>query len=531
MTFLKIADLDIGSIDAVNYSGRKEKSFLKRVFFRDSFLERILDSNRYFLVGEKGTGKTAYATFLSNEEYKKTSASVTSVNATDYTKFYSLKKSGHLPVSDFVDTWKTILLMLVADHLKSHAKSGLPFTDKFKNVQKAIDSYYSSAFSPEILTAIEFVKDAEASAALMAKYVNVKYLEKEHSKVTGGGFQTSLLFVENQFKDAISSMRLEKDHIVFIDGIDVRPKNLSFQEYIECIQGLAFAAWSLNVDYFSKIRDSQGRIKIVLLIRPDIFDAVEFQNANAKIRDNSVVLNWITTYKDFPTSRIFRLVDGILSKQEGSVPMAAGEAWKHYFNYDVVNMRIAEKFDDPFISFLRYSFYRPRDVISYLKIMQDHIVQHDGDAQHFSDDVFLSCQKDYSDYLLGEVKDHLSFYYSGADFAELVGFFKFLKGKSHFSWTTFKSAYEAFRAFNADKALTLEQLTQGPEEFLQFLYSMNVVGYDEKADHGPGNFVHWCFRDRTTVSLSPKIPAGMDVGKPYSVHPGLARALHLGASD
>jgi hypothetical protein len=222
------------------------------------------------------------------------------------------------------------------------------------------------------------------------------------------------------------------------------------------------------------------------------------------------------------------MIDGILAKQAGHPIMDVGVAWGHYFNYDVPNMRIAERIDDPFISFLRYSFYRPRDIISYLGIMTDYARQHAPESDRFTDKMFLSCQKEYSDYLLGEVRDHLSFYYSTADFDELVGFFKFMSGHSKFSWNEFERYYANFRASNSGKHLTLEQITAGPEAFLQFLYSMNVVGYDETADHGPGKFMHWCFRDRTPVTLSPKIPVGLNEGRPYGVHPGLVRALQLG---
>lgn len=54
-------------------------------------LDELLNPNVYFLIGEKGTGKTAYATFLSNNNYKETKASISYLAATDYEKFYTLK--------------------------------------------------------------------------------------------------------------------------------------------------------------------------------------------------------------------------------------------------------------------------------------------------------------------------------------------------------------------------------------------------------------------------------------------------------
>nr|WP_226019807.1 hypothetical protein [Novosphingobium sp. FKTRR1] len=350
-------------------------------------------------------------------------------------------------------------------------------------------------------------------------------------KAAVSGFQTTLLDIERQFKEAIGSLKLGKDHIVFIDGVDIRPDDIDFDTYIECIKGLANAVWSLNLDYFAKIRDSKGRIKVVLLLRPDIFDKIKFHNSNAKMRDNSVVLDWKTTYSDYRTSRIYRLADNLLGKQQKiGRELKLGEGWEHYFNYKIVNYRIAERLDDPFIGFLRYSFYRPRDVISYLDILKKYVEEHRPSGDVFTDKDFTNCQQAYSDYLLGEVKDYLGFYHSEANFDELTGFFRFMHGRSRFSWREFTGAFREHSLSLRNRILTISELQEGPEQLLQFLYSMNVVGYDEFVDEKSGNFAHWCFRDRTAVVLNPKIPPNLGAAneKPYSVHPGLVRALKLG---
>lgn len=530
--FKKIVELNIGSVDAINYSGRHDKDFLSRIFLRDSVLDRVLESKRYFLVGEKGTGKTAYATLLSNMEHKNTTSTIRSITGTDYQRFIKQKSLGHLQVSSFTDIWRVILLLLVSDNIRSSESRAILQSTKFQALKSATETYYTDAFSPEIINAIEFVENAEINAGLTLSNVGkIGAKEGNTLKIAGSGFQTSLIHIEQQFRDAIGSLKLNKDHILFIDGVDVRPSDIDFPIYIECIKGLANAAWSLNLDYFSNIRDSRGRIKVVVLLRPDIFDAIGFHNSNAKIRDNSVQLDWKTTYSDYKTSRLFRLIDGILGKQQKSCEgLTLGSSWKHYFNYSIANKRIAEKLDDPFVSFLRYSFYRPRDIISFMLILQEYVGQHRPNADQFTENDFEKCQQDYSEYLLGEVKDHLSFYHSEADFDELTGFFRFLKGKSRFSWRDFQDAFREYNLSIKNRALTIKQLTESPESFLQFLYSMNVIGYDETSDNKLANFSHWCFRDRSSVTLNPKIPPNLGAAteRPYSVHPGLARALKVG---
>ena len=112
-----------------------------------------------------------------------------------------------------------------------------------------------------------------------------------------------MLDIERKFEEAIRSTKLKSDHIVFIDGIDIRPESVPFDEYLLCVKGMANALWSLNNDFFPSIKDSAGRCRIVGLLRPDIFNSLGMQNRNTKLKDNSVVLDWRTSYTNYRQSR------------------------------------------------------------------------------------------------------------------------------------------------------------------------------------------------------------------------------------
>lgn len=88
---LSIKDLRLGYNDAENYLRRENKELFNKIFYKNHYLESLLSQDRFFLIGDKGTGKTAYATFLTNNKYKKTNSSVKYIRETEYQKFLFFK--------------------------------------------------------------------------------------------------------------------------------------------------------------------------------------------------------------------------------------------------------------------------------------------------------------------------------------------------------------------------------------------------------------------------------------------------------
>lgn len=275
--FRPFTELNVGFSNAENYRLRQNRELLEKYFVRDIFLERLLDPNIYFLVGEKGTGKTAYATYLTNNDYKNHKVSIFDVRQTEYQQFLELKKQGHLALSQYAEVWRTLLLITAATSILS--KSGTPeFLKRFTKLgalKKAIDEFYENAFAPEIVKMISFVESSEASTSLIAKYMGsganagVTLRAERHDSITT--FQTNLLKIRQAFESALGALKLDQDTLIFIDGIDVRPSDIPYTDYFECVRGLIEAVWALNNDFLGNIKDSVGRIRIVLLVRPDIF--------------------------------------------------------------------------------------------------------------------------------------------------------------------------------------------------------------------------------------------------------------------
>lgn len=524
---LSIPALNLGFRDAENYKRRENKDLFNSIFVKNIFLSELLRPSSFFLIGEKGTGKTAYAVYLSNNYYQDTIADIKYIRETDYQKFLTLKKEMHLKLSDYASIWRVIILLLLSNLIKKEELDHNPFSKnrKINAILKSIDEYYNNAFSPEIIYALDWVEHSKLVAELISKYLKLGGEESHDVTFHESRFQINLLYIQRQFERALSDIKVKSNHILFIDGIDIRPGAISYNDYLECVKGLATAVWSLNNDFFPTIKDSKGRFRVILLVRPDIFNSVGLQNITNKINDNSVYLDWRTTYPSYRTSHIFELSDKLLRSQQ-NIQLAHGQAWDHYFPWQVRSNDPGREDDPSFVSFLRISYSRPRDIISTLQILQSEFTEKKREASEiFSESQFLSrdFQNKYSEYLMGGIKDQLAFYYNDKDYEMFLKFFTFLPGSADFDYSDYLKAYGFFTEYILEKHNDIPEFVETAENFIQFLYDTNILCYIEDTEVEP--LFRWCYRERSPSNISPKVL----LNQRYRIHYGLWKALNVGS--
>lgn len=518
--------LDFGFADAQNYKRRENKQRFNEAFIKNEYLDQLCEPGVSFLVGEKGTGKTAYAVFMANNSYKSNRSDIKYIRETEYKKFISLKEDKHLQLSDYTNVWKVIIHLLLSQKIKEAEGDSFNFRNfgKFSALTDTIDEYYYRAFSPEIVKALEFVENTKLAAELLSKHANLKGETSESFSFSESRFQANLFYIQKKFEDAISQIRLESNYLLFIDGIDIRPSGIPYDEYLDCVKGLANAVWEVNNDFFPTIKGGKGRCRVVLLIRPDIFESVGLQNQNAKIRDNSVFLDWKTEYIRHRTSKIFEVANNLLEiQQDDNGSGKIGDCWDSYFPWDSPN--VFDDYDTPssFINFLRWSYYRPRDIVTLLTLLQGFT--EDKNKSEFTLDDFeaKNFQRAYSNYLLGEIKDQLSFYYEESEYETFLKFFEFLRGADKFNYAKYLSAYEATKEYLKSINKSIPKFMVTANEFLQFLYDLNVLCFIERTQDGKPH-IHWCFKERNYANISPKVKTDLE----YQVFYGLAKSLNLG---
>lgn len=517
-----IKELNLGFSDAQNYTKRGNKQMLSEVFVKNEYLSKLLSPSIYYLIGEKGTGKTAYAAYLSNSEYEGNKSILKYISGTDYEKFYELKRRKQIDISGYADIWKTILLLLLAKSITDNDRVVSVFNkSRLPELMQAIDEYYNSAFSPEIVNALKIVDQSDLAAKLVSKHMEVGGTVGNTLEFSEQRLQMNLFYICRNFEECLRNLKLTKNVTLYIDGIDVRPNRFPYDEYLDCIKGLANASWNLNTELFANVRDSKGCFKIVLLLRPDIFNSLSLQNATNKLADNSVYLDWQTTYKDYPASNLYKMANKLLAF--GQDKREIENIWEQYFDWKLESSNLGQRDNDTaFMEFLKISLSRPRDIQRILKLIQDIMLERTmNDAIKFNYDVYNSdrFQNQYSEYFLSSLKDQLSFYYSEDDYKHFKKFFDFFT-QPQFTYTEYMDVYNKFVDYICDNAQEVPQFVDAPKTFLQLLYDSNVITAIERG------YFHFSYREKSLSNIAPEVPFGANVK--YRFHYGLYKKTRMG---
>lgn len=528
------SEIDLGYGDAANYkNNRKYKDLFSKVFVRDEKLDRLMRDDTYYLIGDKGTGKTAYSVFLENNEYQNTQSKVVNLEATDYKVFLNLRRLGFLQLSDFNRIWKIILLLMTAESIQKENISsfGPKRSALFEELKSKIDNYYENAYVPEIASTIKYIFDEACSmqaglsfnAIGLGSNLQGSISDKLVTEYTVQKFQNNLADMERQFCAAFSRLKINKNKFLFIDSIDIKLDEFSEPEYQACIQGLANAIWSVNTDVFRAMPEADGFLKVVLSIRTDMFSKLNLHNQANKVRDNSVLLDWRTTYQSYSTSPLFQLCNNLLAYNN---PIENGQtAWDYYFPWFTASTNIERRENDSsFINCLRLSLSRPRDMISIMKAIQrQNKKSGSGAVSTLLDFKNDDTENEISNYYIDEAKDWCLHKFSDQEFITLTFFFQFLDGKSRFDYQEFRCAFDTYQKQVGDRKMGIFEELLDADNFLRLLYDLNMICYYDKDNKGR-DLYRFCYREREIYNLSPKVK----LNSVYGVHYALLKALNLG---
>lgn len=468
--------------------GKKEASY------RDDFelyyfnynrnIEKILEKDKFLLLGKKGTGKSLLAEYIkkmslqSHDWFCETS----SYKQFNFHELTQLKSRDIMP-NEYIAIWEWIILIEVARLcLKDESIDG--------EYKKSLEEFLTGNFISlklDMNKVVEITKRGNINGTFLSKLVNFSGQYGKDVKYTHG---TYLDYLEDLRNVVLFTLKSSKSKFtILFDELDDKFRNEDI--YKSNIISLIKVADRLNTLF----NEEKTETKIILLLRTDIFYILNDPDLNKVEQDNSVKLDWGNTVNFH--SPLFKM---LFTKIRQSIQQVRDIDDETLFN-TLFPQKINYRSPDEFI--LGRTYFRPRDLVTYLNLIIDEY----PDTTYFGWKGFVELEKKYSEYLFKEVKNELYGHLSDVEINESFLLLKQFK-KTEFTFEEIRDYYSKRKAIYTNIVL---------EKTLKYLFDFSVLGNTWMHERLHRQFYSWAYRENAEV----------DYDKKFVVHLGLRKELTL----
>lgn len=287
---------------------------------------------------------------------------------------------------------------------------------------------------------------------------------------------------------------LSTDDVDEINDVEISNENFKYflLSYIKACEGLN--------EKFQEISDS----RCLVVVRDDIVNSLNAINGNFNkiLADCSITIDWLESGKMNPWE--YKIAKMILRKIKYSVDEFKNLSDEEIY-YKVFPDRINE--NEAFHYLVINSNGRPREIIFLLNT----IIRSHGSSDSFKEQYFYEAMVQYSDHLIGDIKNEMSFYFD-ANYIENIFNLLIKMDKKVFKLQNIKFVYEN----NRSEFLSITNI----EKVVEDLYNFNIIGIiGNKIMRDGKSITTWAFRDKNNNRFR--------INQKFTVHFGLRKALFL----
>lgn len=481
---IRFSDIYWGEDDA------KNDEALEKYFVEFPGYEEILKGGKRYIIGRKGTGKSAILQKLRLQAQAEATSFAMDISLRDFplTDFKSIGDRSLQDKSKYVAAWKFLLLTELADLVMQD--NSVEDTDEFWQMKRFLSDNFPEGIS--MAETISRLKQNENKITLACSI-----LSGEHG--ASGATETTAQVHYNKAVKALEKLfggiRTESTFIILIDELDEgyqgRNTNLN----------LVILALLRAVEELANFSRQNGiRCLPVLALRSDIFDALEDNDLN-KLDDYVLRLNW-TTNEDDPWSLKQIAEKRIAATVREKHPDLGVENYVQCF-WNLVAEERAEGVEKGLWQYIcMLTFSRPRDIIKLLKICGRR-----GKAARLTLAEVRTAEIDYSGWFYREFRDEVhSFMSCWEDALNCVT--EVAKGKAEL-----KVLLERFEA-NEKVSAWCRDNKKAPIDVAKVLFDYSVIGCVTSGGR-------WIFKYKDdSLGFMPSYPY-------YCVHYGFCEKLRL----
>lgn len=464
---------------------------MDRYFYHLDLVDELSNGNKFYVIGRKGTGKTAISKYLeSTDFYDHFNAKNANVNLfTDKLTFksfpfndlYSLKDTTFRN-NQYITIWKFVI---------------------YSSICKMM--IQSDNTPPMIKTDLEKIFHKDVSIALKRNLHSL--LEANFNlKIFGGGLKSSITENNSSWIEKVDI--LEKfisenyysndEFIIMFDELDedyqVITNQANFEQYQNLLTGLFKAVQDVRSLF------STQKIYPIIFLRDDIYDILQ-DSDKSKWRDFAEELNWDSnSIKKLLAFRISRAIDPDINLDD---IQDFNSIWKQFAVPHIKAGNRASKKINSFEFIERKTLLRPRDFIKYLQQCAKLALE-EQNATLISSTVIKKAGASFSNHLKDEFIDEIGSIIP--DIREILEIFREIRKQT--------LSIEEFELIFKEKVANHQIKTTTFSFVMQTLFYFSVIGNQPRQK----TYQSFKFRDKN-ASLNHK--------ENIIVHQGLFRALQI----
>lgn len=423
-----------------------------RYFYSFDEVNRVESGRNCFVIGRKGSGKTAVAEHLHGLVGPEIFVTKLSFKDFPFKALYKLKDAGYTRQSQYITLWKYVIYCAVCAMM---ARNRALDQGVAEDLRKAFDVDLEKALS----ASLSYLTDRSLSLKIMG---------------VGGGGQARKTVIDNEtpwfqrveiLEQVIEAHAGDASYFVLFDELDEDyrdPENArGDSEYLDLLTGLFKAAYHVQSRF-----EGGRRVHPVVFLRDDIFALIRDPDRN-KWSDVSSRLTWDQgLMQQLLAFRIGRAIDA-----EAAAP-AFDEAWLALFESDQIpHGKRAGKQRRAFNHVTRRTMMRPRDTVVYLR--EAARIAHRKGETRISVESMRQADAAYSDYFAREIVDEM--FSSVPEIEEVFDLLSEL-GRPVFDLDDLRDLHASLTAQRGDDAVPFERLCE-------LLFQFSAIGKQTRVEN------------------------------------------------
>ena len=426
---------------------------LENYFLDQKYWENIVEKPTFFVIGRKGTGKSAIYNWIFNRKTeKKVIISNLSFKTFPFEKLLKLSDDDFSRPNQYQSIWKNIILSEFAQQIVIDPLSEVD--EDFKELKDFINLKYGKNLRDLHTQITQHTNKTEVGLqfnGLGPKDTNERVL------IYDDGF-SNITQINNRLEELILNIvgRNKQSYIIQFDQLDDNyTQYIDNKKYFESLISLFKVIYALN----SNLLGINKNTKIVAYLRSDIFNQFSSHDPDsAKFDYHTFKLNWsIINKQDWDNPALLQLINIRIKNSVNGLDLE--EAFNYVFDKKLIRLYENGNHINLFRYIIHRTFHRPRDIIQFcIKI------RNEADSSNKLDYTTIkSAEKEYSLWLIDELKNEISPVIPSTE--TLFTFLRAL-GTRPFTKNEFETKFRDSRNKNINKS---------PQALLRYLYSLGII--------------------------------------------------------